>query len=166
MLGEHVVAFRRQMLAVGLMRQSPERAIGDHDHRDAPRPQPALNFRCSIRRALASVVAARLQDDGTGPVRHNAVQALQHAFRGVAVDAGIDDTDVGSLCPQDRFELRGIGLIAGYPLPYVLLAPSATIVAAWANADTKVDMPIRSDKAPRVPSRKARNFIFAPVRIG
>jgi hypothetical protein len=48
----------------------------------------------------------------------------------------------------------------------VLLAPSATIVAAWADADTKADIPIRIDKTPRVPSRKARNFMLAPFRVG
>jgi len=44
------------------------------------------------------------------------MKALQHAFRGVAVDAGIDDPDVGALGSQYRLELRRIGLIARDPL--------------------------------------------------
>src|SRR4029079_2176353 len=32
------------------------------------------------------------------------------------------------------------------PLAYVFVAQSATIVAAWADADTKADIPIRIDK--------------------
>src|SRR6185437_10521837 len=116
LFGEHVVALRRQMLAVRLMRQSPEHAVGDHDYRDAPGLQPALDFRCSIGRTLAAVVAAGLQDDGAGPVWYGPVKALQHAFRGVAVDAGVHDTDVGPLRPQYRLELRGVGLVARDPL--------------------------------------------------
>jgi hypothetical protein len=75
-----------------------------------------LNIRRAIRPALAPIIAAGLQNNGTGPVRHGPVQASQHPFRGVAVNAGVHDMDVGSFRPQYRFELRRISLIPRHSL--------------------------------------------------
>src|SRR5258708_3752629 len=111
-----MVAFRGQMLTVRLMRQSAECVIWQHDHRNTPGTQPTLDFRGAIRTAFAPVVSAGLQDDGTGSVRHGAVQTSQHALGRIAVDAGVDHTAVESLCPQYVFELCWEGLIAGYSL--------------------------------------------------
>jgi hypothetical protein len=44
----------------------------------------------------------------------------------------------------------------------VLLAPSATMVAAPAGADVKMKMAARIDRKPGTPNRQLRDFMLAP----
>ena len=65
---------------------------------------------------LSPVVSAGLKDDNARSLRNHSIQSGQHASRGVAVDASIDDMDVETLRTKKRFQLCGIGLAARYTL--------------------------------------------------
>ena len=64
----------------------------------------------------APIVTAGLKDHNARSFRDHSIQSGQHASRGVAVDASIDDTDVKTLRTKKRFQLCGIGLAARYTL--------------------------------------------------
>src|SRR5581483_4941562 len=57
---EHMIALRRQMLAIGLVGQPMQHAVFEHDHRDASGGEAAPNIGGAIRPALAPIVAAGL----------------------------------------------------------------------------------------------------------
>jgi hypothetical protein len=63
LFGQHVIAFRCQVLPIGLMRQPVKLAVGQQNHLDAHRGRTGLNLGSLVRRHLASAVAAGLQDD-------------------------------------------------------------------------------------------------------
>jgi len=105
------------MHAVGLVRQAAQHIVSEHDNSDTTSAQTTLNLCCAIGPALASVISTRLQNNGTGPVWHGAIQTVQHSFGGVAINAGVHHVHTMPSRPQYRFKLGRKGLIARDSLP-------------------------------------------------
>src|SRR5437899_392678 len=100
------------MHAVGLVRQAAQHIVSKHNHSDTSSAQMTLNLCCAIGSALASVISTRLQNNGTGPVRHGAIQTVQHFFSGVAINTGVHYVHTVPSRPQYRFKLSRKCLIA------------------------------------------------------
>ena len=94
LFGQHVIAFRGQMLAVRLMRQSVEHSIRQENNLDTHRRQAGLNLGSLVGRQLAPVVTPGLQDYNTRSFRHHTIQSRQHSAGRVTIDSGIDDASI------------------------------------------------------------------------
>ena len=105
------------MHAVGLVRQAAQHIVSEHNHSDTTSAQMTLNLCCAIGSALAPVISTRLQNNGTGPAWHRAVQTVQHSFSGIAINTGVHYVHTIPSRPQYRFKLSRKGLIALDSLP-------------------------------------------------
>lgn len=94
LFGQHVIAFRGQMLAVRLMRQSVKHSIRQENNLDTHRRQAGLNLGSLVGRQLAPIVTPGLQDYNTRSFRHHTIQSRQHSASRVTIDPGIDDASI------------------------------------------------------------------------
>jgi hypothetical protein len=115
-----MIAFRRQMHSVRLVRESAKARVFKQDDLDAASAELLLNFgdigATLLAGALATIIAAWLQDHHPCARGNQPIETAQHAGRGVAIDTRIDDANVMAMRAQQRFELSGVSLAPGNAL--------------------------------------------------
>jgi hypothetical protein len=110
--------------------------------------------------AAAEIVAAKIQDNEPGSLRHRTIETRQHSAGCVPADPGIHDMGILASRVQHAPRIAGHASEGSTPFPWVLLAPRATICAAAGLAEAALKT---------MNSKTNRHFLIAltafPLRL-